>query len=162
MPTMPNGLVPHVSAYSHDDPGGVMRTEVEGGASRFGLDWDRGTQRYSVTMVLTLTQYSVWAAFYFHIIKKGAIAFDMRLDTGFGTDTHSVNIMPGSYSGTRTAGNLMSITFVVEAESQAYEMTASDAAAYVDLHNGGALENNGLFARIAQFATVDTLVLDIS
>lgn len=160
MPTMPNGLVPNVSAYSHDDPGGVMRTEVDGGASRFGLDWDRGTQRYSVTMVLDLVKYSVWTAFYFHVIKKGAISFDMRLDTGFGTDAHSVNIMPGSYSGQRTAGNLMVVTFVVEAETQAYDMTAADASAYIDLYNGGALAEDDLFARIAQFANVDTLVLD--
>lgn len=160
MPTIPNGFVPNVSSYSHDDPGGVMRTEVDGGAARFGLDWDRGTQRYSVTILMDLIKYSVWTAFYHHVIRKGSIAFDMELDTGFGASYHSVNIMPGSYSGVRTGGNCMVVAFVVEAETQAYDMSGAEAAAYVDLYNGGALESGDLFARLARFATVDTLVLD--
>ena len=31
MPSLPSGFVPTVAAYSHDSPGGVMRTEVAGG-----------------------------------------------------------------------------------------------------------------------------------
>lgn len=161
-PVMPNGFTPTVSAYSTDDPGGVLRTEVAGGAARYGLDWDRGPQRYQVTLILDALKFSVWTAFYHHIIKKGAVTFDMRLDSGFGPELHPVNIMPGSYSAARTGGIAIVVSFVVEAENKVYDMSAADAAAMVDLYNtyGGA--TNGLLQRLATFALVDTQALDFA
>lgn len=160
MPTIPNGMTPNVAAYSGGDMGGVNRTEVAGGASRFALEYDRGTQQFNVTMIMDATKYAVWNLFYLHIIKKGAIAFDMPLDSGFGTQTHSVNIMPGSYSVARTAGSLTVVTFMVDTENKGYELSASEAASYIELYNGVGSDMGALFARIAQFANVDTLVLD--
>jgi hypothetical protein len=159
-PVMPNGFTPTVAAYSMDDPGGVLRTEVAGGAARFGLDWDRGPQRYQVTLILDALKFSVWTAFYHHIIKKGAITFDMRLDSGFGPELHAVNIMPGSYSAARTGGIAIVVSFVVEAENKVYEMTAADAAGMVDLYNAYGAGSNGLLQRLATFALVDTNALD--
>ena len=161
MPTMPPGLKPVVSNYSIDDPGGVMRTDVAGGMARYALDWDRGAQRFNITLILDSLQFSVWSAFYHHTIKKGAIAFDMRIDSGFGVSAHSVNIMPGSYSAARTSGVMMVVTFVVEAENQVYEMTAEDAENLVDLYNAYGAYSNALLERIALFANVETNVLDL-
>lgn len=160
MPTMPRGFIPTVSAYSHGGPDGVLRTEVSGGAARYALDWDRGTQKFNVTLILDKLQFSVWNAFFTHSIKKGALTFDMQLDSGFGTDTHAVNIMPGSYNAARTGGIATVVSFVVEAESKAYDMTATDATAMIEIYNEYMGDTNALLARIAQFANVDTLVLD--
>lgn len=159
MPTLPNGFKPTVAAYSHDGPGGVLRTEVEGGAPRYGLDWDRGVQKFNVTLVLDKAQFSVWTAFFIHIIKKGAITFDMPLDSGFGTELHACNIVPGSYSASRTGGIAMVVSFVVEAENKAYEFSAVDAQGMVDLYNEYLDNSNALLARLAQFANQDTAVL---
>lgn len=161
MPTIPNGMRPVVASYSIGAPDGVMRTDVAGGMPRYGLDYDRGSQQYKVTLVLDKLKFSVWTAFFMQVIKKGAIAFDMPLDSGFGTDMHTVNIVPGSYSATRTGGIVTVVSFVVDAESQAYDMTEEDAQGLVDLYNEYGESTNELLARIAQFANVDTLVLDI-
>ena len=158
-PVLPNGFKPTVAAYSHNGPGGVKRTEVAGGAPRYALDYDRGLQQFNVTLILNQMQFSVWVAFFIHIIKKGAITFDMPLDAGFGTALHACNIMPDSYSASRTGGIATAVSFVVEAENKAYDMTAADAQALVDFYNASGSESGALLARISRFATVDTLVL---
>ena len=159
MPVLPSGLKPVVSGYQFDEPGGVMRTEVAGGAPRYALDWDRGTQRFQVTLILDALQFSVWTTFYHWQIAKGSMAFTMPLDSGFGVSPHSVNILPGSYSAARTGGIMMVVSFVAEAENQVYAMTAADAAALIDFYNVNGAHGPFLLARIAQFANVDTLVL---
>lgn len=130
MPTMPNGFVPTVAAYSHDAPMGVMRTDVAGGFGRYSLDFDRGTQRFNVTLMLDAAQFSIWTIFFLRIIKKGAVTFDMRLDTGLGTALHPVHIVPGSYSATRTAGIVTIVSFVVETTSAVYALSDAQVAAY--------------------------------
>jgi hypothetical protein len=160
MPTLPTGLTPTVAAYSHDGPGGVLRTEVAGGAARYGLDFGRGTQQFSVTLILDKLKFSVWTAFYHHIILKGSITFDMPLDSGFGTELHACNIVPGTYSASRTGGIAMVVAFVVEAESKVYDMTAADAAGLIDVYMAYEDDSNKLLARLVQFANVDTNVLD--
>ncbi|MDH6185477.1 hypothetical protein [Polaromonas sp. CG_23.6] len=159
MPTLPNGFKPTVAAYSHDGPGGVLRTEIAGGAARYALDFERGMQKFNVTLILNKLQFSVWVAFFIHIIKKGAYTFEMPLDSGFGTELHACNIMPGSYSASRTGGIAMVVSFVVEAENKAYDFSAAEAQAMVDFYNATGGEGDLLVARIAQFANQDTLVL---
>ena len=160
MPTIPGQFKPLVSGYGFDEPGGVMRTEIAGGAARYALLWDRGVQRFKVTLILNTLQFSAWSAFYHHIIKKGAIAFDMPLDSGFGVSNHSVNIVPGSYSASWGDGSLVSVAFVVETENQAYGMSATDAQRLLDVFEEYGSSSNELLARIATFANSDTLVLD--
>ena len=160
MPTLPAGLTPTVAAYSHGAPGGVMRTEVSGGAARYALDYGRGTQQFNVTLILDKLKFSVWTAFFHHIILKGALTFDMPLDSGFGTEAHAVNIVPGTYSASRTGGTAMVVAFVVEAESKVYDMTAGDAAALIEVYLTYGGDSNKLLDRLAQFANVDTNVLD--
>jgi hypothetical protein len=160
MPTLPTGLTPTVAAYSHGGPGGVMRTEVSGGAARYALDYGRGPQQFNVTLILDKLKFSVWTAFFHHIILKGAITFDMPLDSGFGTEAHAVNIVPGTYSATRTGGIAMVVAFVVEAESKVYDMSAADAAGLIDVYNAYGDDSDNLLRRLAQFANVDTNVLD--
>ena len=159
MPTLPNGFIPTVAAYSHDGPGGVMRTEVAGGAARYALDWDRGLQKFNVTLILDRLQFSIWVVFFTHLIKKGAITFNMPLDSGFGTQPHACNLMPGSYSATRTEGVAMVVAFVVEAESQAYAFGPNDAQAMIDFYNTYGADGSALLARIDQFANHDTQAL---
>lgn len=130
MPALPNGLAPIVAAYSHNTPGGVLRTDVAGGPARYTLEWAKGTQRHSVTLILDKLQYSVWSAFYTHTIQKGALAFDLPLDTGFGTAAHSCNIVPGSYSATLTSGTAYAVAFAVDTISAAYALTDPQVAAY--------------------------------
>jgi hypothetical protein len=160
MPTLPNGLKPLVASYSHGGPDGVLRTEVAGGAPRYALDYDRGVAQYNVTLMLDKLQFSVWSAFFHGVIKKGAITFDMPMDSGFGTQTHACNIVPNSYQASRTGGTAMAVSFVVEAESQAYELTGAESLDLVDIYNLYAADTNELLAQIAAFATVHSLVLD--
>ncbi len=159
MPTLPNGFVPSSSSYSFDEPGGVMRTDVDGGMPRYALDWDRGVQRFKITLVLDLMEFSVWTAFYHFQIAKGAIAFDMPLDSGFGVELHTVNIKPGSYSAARTGGALMVVSFIAETENHVYLMDSVGAGRLVDLFNTYGDQSNLLLARIARFATVESNVL---
>ena len=159
MPTLPSGIKPVVAGYSFDEPGGVMRTEVAGGAARFGLDWDRGTQRFQITLILDALQFSVWSAFYHHSTKKGSIAFNMPIDSGFGVSMHSVNIMPGSYSAARTSGIMMVVNFVAEAENQVYDMTEEGGEALVALYAEHGPYLQDYLDRIARFATVESNVL---
>lgn len=162
MPSIPAGLGARllVTNYTGAAPGGVMRTEIEGGPSRLALAFDRGVQAYNVSLHLSALEMSVWSAFFFHIIKKGALTFGMPLDSGFGLSEHQVSMVPGSYSSALLRGGRVLISFVVEAEPQAYEMTATDAQSLVDLYNEYGADTAALLARLAQFATVDTNVLD--
>ena len=129
MPTMPNGLVPVLSEYSSQSPDGVTRTDVAGGAARYRLDWARGRQRFGVKLVLDSGTLMVWTAFYIHIIKKGAVAFDMRLDSGLGVMPHRVNILPGSYSLAGVSGKYQA-SFTVECDNAVYALTDAQVAAY--------------------------------
>lgn len=160
MPTLPNGIKPVVSGYAMDDPGGVMRTEVAGGMPRYALDWDRGAQRFQITLILDALQFSVWEAFYHWQTRKGSIAFSMPMDSGFGMAPHTVNIVPGSYSAARTSGVMMVVSFVAETENQVYQMSAADAGNMVDLYNTYGAYTTAQLDRLAQFANVDTNVLD--
>jgi hypothetical protein len=162
MPTMPKGLTPLVANYSVDDPGGVIRTEVAGGAPRYGLAWDRGPQRFAVTLLLSDAQFSVWTAFYHHVVRKGAVSFDMKLDSGFGPHLHTVNIVPGSYSYTRSSGVTTSVAFTVEAESQVYQMTSDDALTLISLYEAYVGRTDATLARIALFANIESDVLDFA
>ena len=160
MPVLPPGMSPTVAAYSHNGPGGVLRTEVAGGAARYAQQYGRGTQQFNVTLILDPLKFSVWIAFFHHIILKGARTFDMPLDSGFGTELHAVNIVPGTYSATRTGGTAMVVAFVVEAESKAYDMSAADAAALIEFYSNYGSDTQPLLDRLAQFANSDTNVLD--
>jgi len=159
-PTIPKHFRVITSGYGTSGPGGVMRTEVGGGRPRYGLDYDRGVQRYNVSIGMTAQRYAVWTVFFHHILKKGAITFDMEIDGGFGLQVHACNIIPGTYDASRVAGRVTLVKFAVEAESRVYDFSPSEAQAYIDLWNqqGDSLE--ALIARLAKFANVDTNVLD--
>ena len=159
-PRIPDGFCPIVSSYSFGGPGGVMRTDVAGGAARYALTWDRGTQNFNVTLILSLDHFSVWNAFYHHVIKKGAITFEMDIDSGFGLQAHSCNIVPDSYTATLTAGTHMSVVFVVEAESRAYDLTVQEAQDMVDVHNATSGQARSIYDRLAIFANQDANVLN--
>lgn len=162
MPTIPSGFKPVVQNYAIDAPGGVRRTDVAGGLARYALEWDRGVQQYRVTLILTALQFSVWTTFFHHSIKKGALAFDMDLNSGYGMQPHSVSIFPGSYSATPTGGGshvMWTVSFIVEAESAAYSMTTAEAEALLALYELEGDSSGELLNRLSQFANVDTLVL---
>lgn len=160
IPSLPINMIPLASGYSSGDPGGVLGTEVAGGFSRYALDWDRGPQKYAITLILSAVKFSVWNAFYFHIIKKGSVAFSMEIDSGFGLSPHTCQIIPGSYSTARLDGMVTSVAFSVEAENQAYNLTEAEAQSYIDVYTAAGDDGDILLARIALFALSDINVLN--
>lgn len=162
MPTIPSGLDPVVENYNIGAPDGVMRTEVGGGMPRYGLMWDRGVQPFRVTMVLNALRFSVWTTFFMHTIKKGTLSFDMPLNSGYGVGDHSVSIMPGTYSAVPTGGGdfvMWTVSFMVETESQAYDMSAADAEAFLALYELEGDQSAALLQAIDIFANQHLLVL---
>lgn len=157
-PRIPNGFMPLIQGYGIGSPDGVWQTDVGGGLPRSGVQWDRGQQQFQIAMVMTPEKFAVWTAWFMHVIRKGAYYFVMPLDSGFGVQDHTCLMVPGSYSAMR-AGKHTSVSFVVSAESRAFDMTASEAAALVDLWNESGEGLVELLERLAQFANEDTLVL---
>jgi hypothetical protein len=157
---LPSGFMPIVAAYNLADPGGVLSDDVPGGVAAYGLDYGRGVQGFSVTLILTPPDYERWAVWFHRLIAKGAQAFTMPLDSGFGTADHTCNIVPGSVQVSRTGGSAMAVSFLVEAENKVYDMTAAEAQSMVDIYNLYGTGTDELLAAIAQFALVDSLVLD--
>ena len=96
------------SGYSYASAQGVHMTQVEGGFNRYAMDFDRGTRVYNVALACTADHLQVWELFYLHIIKKGALAFEMPLDSGTGLKQHLVNIIPNSVNTTETDGKTFS------------------------------------------------------
>jgi len=160
MPTMPNGLYPvsNPGGYSHGDPGGVSRTATEGGFPRYAQSFQRGPQQFSVTIPATETEYEIWVLFFTHVLKNGTLTFDMPLQSGFGLQQHSGNIIPGSHRVTETDGHNYIINFQFEAESKAFEFEAGAAELIIDYHNSSE-DLVALLDRIAIFANEDVLVL---
>jgi hypothetical protein len=157
---MPRGFVPITASYTVGGPDGVVETQVAGGAARYAMEYDRGVQPFGCVLILNPTQFQVWQLWYLHIAKKGSVTFEMPLDSGFGVSPHACNIVPGSYSTARVGDINTSVSFVVKAESQAYQYSAADAAAIIELHNGIEGDDlSALLARLAQFALYDTNVL---
>lgn len=160
MATIPKGIIPLVSPFTHGAPGGAMRTEVAGGAPRYGLDYDRGVQQYSVTILLDEFKYTIWQLFFQRVIALGTLTFEMELDSGFGCQPHQVNIVPGTYNVSVTgSGTHRLATFTVEAESTVYDLTDAEVQALLDYYEQFGSDRR-LIDRIAQFANVDTLVLN--
>ncbi len=160
MPTLPRDLYPVTSpsGYSHNAAGGVSRTQVEGGFNRYALDFERGVQQFNVALACTAGHYQIWTLFFYNIIKKGALSFDMPLDSGSGLQTHTVNIIPNSVSVNETDGNNFVVTFQVDAESSAYDFDTDATDTILSIWEAG--EDVGeLFDAIAYFVLTGTLVL---
>lgn len=163
MPAMPNEIKPVTSpgGYSYQSARGSRRTTVGGGFSRYALEYDRGTQLFSVTLAMTVIQNQIWQIFFNKIIKKGTIPFTMPLDSGMGVADHTVNIVPDSMSTTVTNGTTTIVSFTVEAESQTYTLSDDDAQNYIDVFNEyGSSGVQPLLDALAQYATIDSNVLD--
>lgn len=160
MATIPKGIIPLVAPFTHGAPGGAMRTEVAGGAPRYGLDYDRGVQQYSVTILLDEFKYTIWQVFFQRVIALGTLTFEMELDSGFGCQPHQVNIVPGTYNVSVTGGGTHRLaTFTVEAESTVYDLTDAEVQELLEYYEQFGSDRR-LIDRIAQFANVDTLVLN--
>ena len=136
----------------------TVTTQVEGGFNRYALDFERGVQQFNVALACTAGHYQVWTLFFYNIIKKGALSFDMPLDSGSGLQTHSVNIIPNSVSVNETDGNNFVVTFQVEAESSAYDFDEGGTGAILALWETGA-DITELFDLLALFVLTETLVL---
>jgi hypothetical protein len=159
-PVMPDGFAPQIQGYSIGAPMGARATAVAGGAARAALEYNRGPQPFQVTMIMNSEEFSVWTAWFFHIVKLGTVPFDMPLNSGFGPQVHVCTVVPDTYSVVSVSGPLMSVSFVVSAVSRVHDMTAEDAQVMVDLWNGVGDNLSELLDRLAQFALDDTDVLD--
>lgn len=156
MPTMPNGLkVVVTQGYAITAPGGTKRTEVGGGMPRYALDWDRGTQQFSVTLILDALQWQVWESFWLIAIKKGSLPFDMTLDSGLGPALHTVHILPGTHSVNKSLGIFATVSFTVEAESQVYA-NPDAGTSIIDLYNTYGSGTAELLEAIAYLANVSS------
>ena len=159
-PQMPRGMRVIANPYTGADPGGTAMTEVEGGAPRFAMETYQAVRQFRVTLLpMTPLEYSMWELFYWHSIGRGAIAFDMKIDSGFGEQFHACNIIPGSYA-TGREGPLTTVSFNVAAEPQALDYTQADALAMLDIYNMYGPYMNSAFDRLAIFANQDVLVLN--
>lgn len=160
-PIIPAGMCPAVSPYSFGSPGGVERTDVEGGSARYSLGYDRGIQTFTVTLMLLLDQFSVWNAFFLRVIKKGSITFQMDIDSGMGLEPHLCNIVPGSYSATLTSGTVYAVSFQVDAEAAStYDLTTDEVDGLIGLNDASGGHPRRLIDRLAIFANWDTNVLN--
>ena len=159
-PVLPRDLYPVTSpsGYSYASAQGVHMTQVEGGFNRYATDFDRGTRVFNVALACTAGHLRVWELFYLRIIKKGALSFEMPLDSGTGLEQHVVNIIPNSVNTAATDGNNFVVTFQVEAESKIYDFTEEGAAAIIAIWNAGG-DVGDLLDRLALFTLEDTLVL---
>lgn len=165
IPVLPSQFKPIFGSYSHGGAGGVSRTEIAGGAPRYALQFDRGFQKWNVTLNISAAAYSAWVAFYHHVIKKGAITFQMNLDSGFGLEPHDVNVVPDTYSANFNDFGRYIVSFTCEGESSVYDLSEADALAIVELYTayGDGLSDTGIdeFLNILErFATVDSNVLN--
>ena len=165
MPVLPSQFKPIFGSYSYGGAGGVVRTEVAGGASRYALQFDRGMQKWNVTLHISDAANGVWIAFYHHIIKKGAITFLMNLDSGYGLEPHAVNIVPDTYSSSATDYGRYVISFVCEGESTVYKMTTQEAQSMIDFYavygdGEGDYDTYGVIDALEKFATIDSNVLN--
>jgi hypothetical protein len=157
--TLPSYFKPVVQGYAISDPGGVLRTEVAGGSPRYGLDWDRGPQQYTVTLILDGQLFSLWTVFYHRVIAKGSLEFTMPLDCGFGVQPVSVNIVPDTYRAERTSGIMTVVSFRVEAENPVYDMTDEDAENMLAVYALYGPGLNSFLDRLHIFANFDLGVL---
>lgn len=156
---MPRGMCPLIANYTGGDMGGVEETEVEGGAPRTSLAYDRGVQPFTVTLALNVQKYRIWTLFYHRLIKRGTIPFTMTLDSGFGPQPHTVFIAKGSYQESGRTTRHRFVTFIVRAEPKAYDVPVDDAQREVDLWNRYENRLFPFFGRLAIFANEDVLKL---
>ncbi len=122
---LPSGFCPIISAYSGSGPGGVSRTEIEGGYPRYALAWDGGVMQIALTLRLTEEEMAVWSHF-FKMIRKGAEQFVCPIDTGLGMNDHLVNIVPDSYS-TNRVGLGTDVSFTVDVEPEVYQFSDEES-----------------------------------
>jgi hypothetical protein len=157
--TIPLGLSPVVSGYGHGSIAGSMRGDVAGSFGEFGQDWMGGPQDFTCTLILTPAQMLLWTIWFYRVIRKGGLSFDMPLDSGLGLVPHLVTILPGTYTVTRN-GEISIVSFSVEAESTLYTLGRTGAESLIAIYAENGSETPALLARLAKFATVDSLVLD--
>jgi hypothetical protein len=156
---IPLGLSPVVSGYGHGGIPGSMRGDVAGSFGQFGQDWMGGVQDFTCTIILTPAQMRIWTIWFYRLVRKGGLSFDMPLDSGLGLVPHLVTVLPGSYSVTRN-GEISIVSFSVEAESTLYTLGRAGAESLLAIYAENGIETAALLARLAQFAVVDSLVLD--
>lgn len=158
-PRIPTGFKPIIQGYQIGKPEGVVMTEVVGGLPRSALQWDRGVQPFTITMIIERDKYSIWNLFFIHTIKKGSIQFFLPLDSTAELQDHLCMMVTDSYSAARAGGQVWSVSFTVLAENAAYDVSAEDAAAILESWELLGEDMNALLARIAQFANTDVLAL---
>ena len=125
------------------------------------MAWDRSTQLFQVTLMLTKERFSIWNVFYLRKIKKGAISFIIPIDSGLGVEDHICNIQADSYSVTLTSGTVYAVAFTVEAEAAStYNLTDDEVDGILDLNDASGGNPKRLLDRLAIFANFDTNVLN--
>lgn len=159
-PRIPSGFKPVAQGYNIGSPQGVRMTEVAGGLPRVGLEWARGQQPFQVALVIPQDQFGVWSLWFHRRISSGGLQFTMPLDSGQGLQDHLCQMVPNTYSAVPLSGALVwSVSFTVLAENPVYTMSDAEVQEILDFWELLQLQGDDLLARIARFATMDTLVL---
>jgi len=159
IPKIPAGLCVAAQGYGFGEPSGARRTEVAGGAGRYGLSYANGSSFFNVTLVLTDAQMRVWTLFYQRRVALGTLPFEMEINSGLGMIPHECQILPGSYQ-VAVNQTVWVVTFQIEAVSSAYD----EAGDVLDLEleywdNTGELLGP-MLDRLTIFANEDVLILN--
>lgn len=78
--------------YSFNLPRSQTKLDTQGGISRYSLNYDKGSQKHTINLEVSLDKLKLWMEFYRFTIKKGALSFIMNLDTGTGVTAHEVTL----------------------------------------------------------------------
>ncbi len=158
-PRIPAGLKPTATSYSSDSASGAMRTDVAGGMPRYGLAWERGSQTVNLTFLFTPLQMQIWMQFFQRVIALGTITFTIPLDTGYGVQDHECNIVPQTYQQSRN-GPTWAVVFQAETVSRGYDWSTAETEALFALYEIYGEGAGQLLVDLAQYATIDSNVLD--
>lgn len=159
IPTIPAGLCVAAQGYSFGEPSGARRTQVAGGAGRYGMSFYRGTTFFNVTLVLTDAQMRVWTLFYQRRVALGTLPFSMELDSGMGVQPHECQIVPGSYQSALNQ-TVWVVSFQVEAVSSAYGEPQEVPDLELDYWENTGRLLGPMLDRLTIFANEDVLILN--
>lgn len=121
--------------------------------------YDPLKQQFEITSNFPVGAYSTWSGVYFQLLDGGTLPFILELDSGYGIVERTVTFVADSYHEAVSNDGFKVVQFIVETDNIDYVFTDVDAAALIGVYQEYGETTLDIFARIEEFATVDTLVL---
>lgn len=133
MPLPKLHLPPSKSGYSAEPGSSVLMAQLDGGPSRFRLDFLGAVARVNCTWVCSPAQFLYLRAFYQSATKSGSLPFlvDLVLDSPL-IGEHQATFVPGSFK----LGGVQGYAHTVQAQLEAIPRPVDDAfnQSIVDLY----------------------------